>query len=85
MLYLKEANDIDFEEEFEYISNLPPDENGFTNNHYGCTKAEFKRILLISFGIKKEYRGNGFSNDGLKLAIQKARSIIPEDEIYVCR
>lgn len=38
----------------------------------------------IGYGISKEYRGRGYANRGLKMAVEKAWSIIPEDEIYLC-
>ncbi len=33
--------------------------------------------------IKKEFRGMGFCSKGLKLLIEEARKIIPEDELYM--
>lgn len=37
----------------------------------------------IGFGIKPEYRGRGYASRGLALAIEEAKKIIPEDEIYM--
>lgn len=37
----------------------------------------------IAYGIGKQYRGSGFATKGLKLAIEKAWEIIPENEIYM--
>ena len=37
----------------------------------------------IGMGIKKECRGRGYATEGLRLVIEKARDIIPEDEIYM--
>lgn len=37
----------------------------------------------IGYGIKKEYRGKGYATKGLALTIEKAKAIIPEDEIYL--
>lgn len=37
----------------------------------------------IGYGIKKEYRRRGFATEGLRLTIEKAKEIIPEDEIYM--
>ena len=37
----------------------------------------------IGYGIKKEYRGKGYATKGLALTIEKAWTIIPEDEIYM--
>ncbi len=134
MIYLKEANYDDFAKEYEYISNLLEEENGFTNEYYGCTYQEFEIILdrlinhskgvdlkpghvpcthfflwnndniiglfrirhslnsfladgpgHISYGIKKECRGNGYGTEGLRLAVKIAKELISEDEIYECR
>lgn len=38
----------------------------------------------ISYGIKKEYRGNGYGTEGLRLAVKIAKELISEDEIYMC-
>lgn len=37
----------------------------------------------IGYGIRAEYRGRGYATEGLRLAIEEARKIIPEDEIYM--
>lgn len=37
----------------------------------------------IGYFIKKEFRGKGFAKEGLRLALEMARKIIPEDEIYL--
>ena len=37
----------------------------------------------IGYGIKKEYRGQGYASEGLRLIIEEARKIITEDEIYL--
>ncbi len=37
----------------------------------------------IGYFIKKEYRGRGFAKEGLRQALNIARAIIPEDEIYL--
>lgn len=133
MIYLKEANMEDVQKEYEFITQLPADENGFSNRNYGCSFEEFKDNILpryieksqgmnlesghvpgtefflwdddvivglfrirhylcealihgaghIGYGIKKEYRGRGYASEGLKLTIEKAWTIIPEDEIYM--
>lgn len=133
MLYLKKTNWEDAEKEYEYITALPEDESGFTNNYFGISKEEFMNKVLpelidysegiglpegyvpetdfflwdddqivglfrirhflndflrdgaghIGYGIKKEYRGRGFATEGLRLAIEKAKEIISEDEIYM--
>lgn len=49
MLYLKEANLEDMEKEYEYITNLPENENGFTNGYYGVSREEFETRVLPGF------------------------------------
>ena len=36
----------------------------------------------IGYGIRKEYRGQGSASAGLALALEEARKIVPEEEIY---
>ena len=37
----------------------------------------------IGYSIKKEARGRGYGTEGLRLTVQIAREIIPEEEIYL--
>lgn len=37
----------------------------------------------IGYSIKKEFRGRGYGSKGLALALELAREIVPEDEIYL--
>lgn len=37
----------------------------------------------IGYSIKKEFRGKGYGSKGLALALDLAREIVPEDEIYL--
>lgn len=37
----------------------------------------------IGYFIKKEFRGKGYGTEGLRLTLQMARGIIPEDEFYL--
>ncbi|MBR3841087.1 MAG: GNAT family N-acetyltransferase [Erysipelotrichales bacterium] len=133
MLYLKEANYEDIEKEYEYIRDLPKDENGFTNPDFQISRKDFEEKALLSYinqskgidlpegyvpcttyflwdndeivglfrirhhlneflrtgaghigyGIGKKYRGKGYATEGLRLTIEKAWTIIPEDEIYM--
>lgn len=133
MLYLKEANYEDIEKEYEYIRDLPKDENGFTNPDFQISRKNFEEKALLSYinqskgndlpegyvpcttyflwdndeivglfrirhhlneflrtgaghigyGIGKKYRGKGYATEGLRLTIEKAWTIIPEDEIYM--
>ena len=36
----------------------------------------------IGYGVRRACRGRGYATRGLALAIEKAREIVPEDEIY---
>ena len=46
MLYLKKVNEQDAQEEYVYITNLPADENGFTNRYYGISEEDFMQKAL---------------------------------------
>lgn len=37
----------------------------------------------IEYEIEKKHRGKGYATKGLKLAIEEAKKIIPENEIYL--
>lgn len=37
----------------------------------------------IGYSIRKEERGKGYGTEGLKLTLQIAKCIVPEDEIYL--
>lgn len=37
----------------------------------------------IGYSIRKEYRGRGYATAALSLALDEARKIVPEDEIYL--
>lgn len=37
----------------------------------------------IGYGIGKEFRGRGYATEGLRMTIEKAWQMIPEDEIYM--
>jgi predicted acetyltransferase len=54
----------------------------FRIRHY-LTEALANGAGHIGYGIKKEFRGKGYASEGLKLTIEKAWSIIKEDEIYM--
>lgn len=133
MLYLKEANYQDLEQEYEFVKAMPVDENGMTNEWHGISREEFEKSALrdmiafskgenlpegyvaetflflwndreivgqfrirqylceslrvgaghIGYFIKKEFRGKGYGTEGLRLTLEIARNIIPEDEIYL--
>ena len=61
---------------------------------HGCLIGEFRiRHYLtdalregaghIGYSISKEYRDKGYGTEGLRLTLQIAREIVPEDEIYL--
>ncbi len=133
MLCLKAANSADTVKEYQFLRDMPLDENGFTNAWSGLSYECFKEKALpemiafskgenlpegfvpesfyylwddnvivgqfrirhhlseslrtgsghIGYFIKKEYRGRGYGKVGLRLCLQLARNIIPEDEIYL--
>jgi len=133
MLYLKQANYEDEEKEYQFVRDMPKDENGLTNKWHGISQMDFRTIALkemisfqrgedlpdgmvpetflflwkddeiigqfrirhylceslrvggghIGYFIKKEYRGKGYGKEGLRLTLEQARQIIPEDEIYL--
>ena len=133
MLALRKMNYDDIYEQWEYVSKLPKDENGLTNQYEGVSFEEYKDAVLptlmmhenpvgmpewfvpgtyyylwdddkligeyrirhyltdalkngaghIGYSIKKEYRGKGYGAAGLSLALDVARKIVPEDEIYL--
>ena len=37
----------------------------------------------IGYFIGKEYRGRGYATEGLRLTLESARKIVPEEEIYL--
>ncbi len=43
---LREANWEDVEKEFEYVTNTPENENGFTNSYFNISQEEFKEYAL---------------------------------------
>ena len=47
------------------------------------TEALRKGAGHIGYSILKEVRGRGYGTEGLKLTVQIAKGIIPEDEIYL--
>lgn len=49
MLYLKEANMEDIEQEYDFIANTPENENGFTNPAFGCSRVFFETVILPGY------------------------------------
>ncbi len=133
MLYLKETNYEDIEQEYLFVRDMPIDENGMTNEWHGISRKDFEEKAIvqmiasakgenlpegyvpesflflwnddeivgqfrirhylceslrtgaghIGYFIKKEFRGKGYGTEGLKQALQIAKKIVPEDEIYL--
>lgn len=46
MLYLKEANREDAEQEYLFVRDIPLDENGFTNSWHGVARESFEETAL---------------------------------------
>ncbi len=54
----------------------------FRIRHYLCQSLR-TGAGHIGYFIKKEFRGKGYGTEGLRLTLEIARTIIPEDEIYL--
>lgn len=133
MLYLKEINYEDIEKEYEFVRNMPLDENGLGNEWHGVSREDFESKAMekmirfskgqdlpegfvpetflflwdddtivgqfrirhclceslrtggghIGYFIQKEYRGRGYGTEGLRLTLEIARNIVPEEEFYL--
>ena len=133
MLYLKKLNAEDMEKEWQFVRDMPADENGLTNDFHGISRQDFEtgafpammdfmagknlpegyvpetffflwkddeiigqfriRHYLceslrtgaghIGYFIAKPFRGRGFGTEGLRLTLEEACRIVPEEEIYL--
>ena len=54
----------------------------FRIRHYLCESLR-TGAGHIGYCIGKEYRGRGFGTQGLRLTLERAREIVPEDEFYL--
>lgn len=54
----------------------------FRIRHHLCPSLE-EGAGHIGYCIGREHRGHGYATEGLRLALEIARQIIPEDEIYL--
>lgn len=54
----------------------------FRIRHYLCESLR-TGAGHIGYFVKKEFRGKGYGTEGLRLTLQVARGIIPEDEVYL--
>ncbi len=133
MLYVRAANSIDLEKEWQFVKDMPADENGLTNEWYGVSREDFETKALpqmiafsegkglpegyvpetflflwddgrivgqfrirhclceslrtgaghIGYCIGKGDRGKGYGTEGLRLTLEIARKIVPEEEIFL--
>ena len=133
MIELRKMNYEDIVEQWKYVTALPANENGLTNQYEGVSFDEYKDTVLpelmmyekpinmpdwfvpetfyylwdddtligeyrirhyltdalmmgaghIGYSIKKDFRGKGYGTKGLALALELARRIVPEEEIYL--
>ena len=133
MIELRKMNCEDIRAQWEYITALPANENGLTNQYEGVSFEEYRDAVLpdlmmhenpinmpdwfvpetyyylwvdgtlvgeyrirhyltdalktgaghIGYSIRKDFRGKGYGTKGLALALEIARNIVPEEEIYL--
>lgn len=133
MIELRKMNYEDVVKQWKYVTVLPTNENGLTNQYEGISFDEYRASVLselmmhenpidmqdwfvpetfyylwddatligeyriryyltealrmgaghIGYSIKKDFRGNGYGTKGLTLALDLARKIVPEEEIYL--
>ena len=132
-VYVKKACFEDIEKEWEFVRDIPADENGFFNDWHGVSRKDFEEKALpeyisfekgenlpegyvpetflflwdddtvigqfrirhyltdalrsgaghIGYFIARQYRGRGYGTLGLKLTLEKAAEIVPEEEFYL--
>ena len=132
-LFLKQACIEDMEKEWQFVRDMPEDENGLTNEWPGVSREVFRDRALpqmlrfaegrdlpegyvpetffflwdgdtivgqfrirhylceslrtgaghIGYFIAGPFRGKGYGTEGLRLTLQEARRIVPEEEIYL--
>ena len=133
MIYLKKLNPEDMEKEWQFVRNMPEDENGLTNAWHGISRKDFEDTAFpammkfmegkelpegyvpetflflwkddeitgqfrirhylceslrtgaghIGYFIAKPFRGKGYGTEGLRLTLEEAHRIVPEEEIYL--
>ena len=133
MVFLKKANAEDMEKEWQFVRDMPEDENGLTNSWSGISREDFANRALpamlafaegknlpegyvpetffflwdgdtiagqfrirhylceslrtgaghIGYFIARPFRGKGYGTEGLRLTLEEARDIVPEDEFYL--
>lgn len=130
---LRKLNNEDAYAQWQYITQLPENENGLTNPYHGVSYEDFLQRVLpemlsfehpvnmpdwfvpetyyylwdngrivgefrirhhltdvlrrgsghIGYSIHKDFRGKGYGTEGLRLTLEIAKGIVPEDEIYL--
>ena len=133
MIYLKKACIEDLEKEWQFVRDMPEDENGLINTYHGVARDDFRDRVLpemlafsegkglpegyvpetffflwdgdtivgqfrvrhylceslrtgaghIGYFIAKPFRGKGYGTEGLRLTLEEARYIVPEEEFYL--
>lgn len=133
MIRLKKVNREDMEKEWQFVRDMPEDENGLTNDYHGISREDFAERALpamldfmegknlpegyvpetflflwdgdtivgqfrirhylceslrtgaghIGYFIAKPFRGKGYGTEGLRLTLEEARRIVPEEEFYL--
>ncbi len=66
-----------------YILEAGEDYAGIFNLRHYLNDSLRKGAGHIGYGISPRYRGRGYATEGLRLLIEIAKDIIPEDEIYM--
>ena len=56
---------------------------GIVNLRHCLNEALRQGAGHIGYGIRPEYRGRGYATAALALALEEARKIVPEEEIYL--
>ena len=133
MIFLKKACMEDMKKEWQFVRDMPEDENGLINKYHGVSREMFRDRALpemlafsegkdlpdgyvpetflflwdedtivgqfrirhylceslrtgaghIGYFIAKPYRGKGYGTEGLRLTLEEARHIVPEEEFYL--
>ena len=133
MICLRKLNPEDMEKEWEFVRDMPVDENGLTNAYHGISREDFENRAFpemmdfmegrglpegyvpetffflwkddeiigqfrirhylceslrtgaghIGYFIAKPFRGKGYGTEGLRLTLEEAHRIVPEEEIYL--
>ena len=133
MIFLKKAGPEDIEKEWQFVRDMPEDENGLTNAYSGVSREAFEKKALpemlafaegknlpegyvpettfflwdddtivgqfrirhylceslrtgaghIGYFVAKPFRGKGYGTEGLRLTLEEARRIVPEEEFYL--